>query len=1071
MGGLGGWGKSWDFTSIGTAPSGDKAAEAEKDKDGKDTSTDFGDNNPWSFGNKNKTKKKTTLTGGFDFGGFGVSQDTPDIDLGLNGGTDANPAEESSWGFPTVNKKDKKKKGKDIAEEKEDTSTARLETDKEKEAGDSWGIWGTGKKDKKKGAKGAAEDPVPEKKADAPAAEPASTFDWGLPTSKKDKKNKKMGLVNEVENDPIVAIEDAATGDVTATGNDDWMNSAWTTGNKKDKKGKRGVGGESSDPPESMTAVDTNTTTCTTVNGDDEWGFSTTKSRKDKKGKKADAKASDFPPVPPPPPPPPAPEPVQEDDDWGTLGKKDKKSGKKTKVASSEPAVQDPEPSTKPAEETKEDSTWGSWGLSSKDKKKKDKDAKKKDVAEPVSQAPAKAAEKEEAAAEDDTWGSWGMAGKKKSGKKGRDEPPPPAPTPPAQGLTPEPGPAAMPEWEDDGWAELTSTKTKNNAKKGAPSRSTTLTGTTSKLDDAKAKPKDAKDEKGEAIASIKDDKASSKKDATKEETPAKTAKSMWGSFGGTTTMTAKAKLAKEKEKRDEEKAKEAALAEAFLEPGEGAKPSSKAKAAGKSSKPEAKSSGKTDDKKADEAALIDILDEPLPNEEKASSKLKNLKSDAKASADKKNKESEKEGKKPDDYFGFWGTSKKTTGKKDAETKKEINIQGSPNENDALAGFPNGLEGPVADEPTPTTKLSKTMSTSATKSKNTVSSSVSARIKALEANKKEEKADKSRVEPQFAKDSSAPEPTAASSPKGEKKKDPLAKSKTASASTPKSIRKKDLSPPAPEKKSKETVPGSFPGAFGDDDDLMALDDFPAAPEKKPGKKAKDDKKATAKSKTVKMEDLLVEAPEPPKLPTPPPEEKKPVKKERARVERTGAASSWGFWGAAPTPKKESTKKEATRSVEEEEVSPAPKKKGAAPGLSRSKSTKTPKEKEQDDKRDAEKASKSSGSDTKDKRSEARASKPSRGMGFSSFMMGGPPPSATRTKPTRQSSVGGSRSASRRQSVDIDAGGLMSPPPDEQAQISNKAAKLMGVRGGKVDRTKSVKGKERASSTLSLQETK
>jgi hypothetical protein len=1188
-GAFGGWGKTFDFGSIGTGTTADnkeeKPPKAEKGKEVRDPSTEFGDNNPWSSGNKSKTKKKTTMTNGFDFGDFGASQDTTDIDLEATGGIDTKPTEEDTWGFSAVNKKEKKKKGKDAAEEKKEESvTALPHLEKEKEADESWGVWGGnkkdkkktkkgaaeeeigvppsdpvdasaeggdgwgsfgfGKKDKKKGAKGATEDHASEKKAELQAAEPESTFDWSASTSKRDKKNKKKGLINEVDEDPIVAIEDAATGDITAAATDDWMNSAWTTGTKKkDQKGGKGVVEESIYASESITAVDTNTTTSNTVTGDDDWGFGTTKSKKDKKGKKVEAKASETPPVPPPPPapeiveeddtwgdfskkikkggkkgdskvsdipyvpppphPPPAVEIMDEDNSWSAFGKKDKKSGKKGKATNSDPIVpdpvipdpviSDPEP-LKEVEETKDESTWGTWGLSSKDKKKKEKDPKKKGTAEVVAEIPVIPAEEEEAPAQNDIWGSWGTTTKKKTGKKGKDEPPPPAPTPPAQGLTPEPGPEVLPELEDDGWGELTATKTKSSTKKGTLSRSTTLTGKTMKSDDAKAKPKDVKAEESEPIASPKDEIPSLKKDAAKEATPAKAAKSMWGSFGGATSSTAKSKLAKEKEKKaEEEKAKKeeeervrmeeeqrakeeaeaAAFEEALREQAEEPKKSSKSKTTGKVSKAEAKAMEKAaDKKKAEEAALIDILDEPSPKEEKSTSKLKQ--SNAKTASDKVDKEAEKkEEKKSDDYFGFWGSSKKTTGKKDGETKKEIDNQGWANQINALADFPNDLEGTVADEPTPTAKSSKTMSATATKNKGTVTSSVAARIKALEANKKEEKAEKLKAEAQLAKDLSAAT-FAEESPREEKKKDSVSKSKTSSASTSKPVKKKELSPLAEEKKAKETFPGSFPGAFGDDDDLMALDDFPTAPEKKSVKKAKDDKKATAKSKPVKMDDLLVEAPEPPKLPTPPPEEKKPVKKERARVERTGTGSSWGFWGAAPTPtpKKDSTKKEPTRSVEEEEeVSPPPKKKSAtAAGLSRSKSTKSPKEKGREDNKEAEKVSKSSGSDSKDKRPEARPSKSNRGMSFSAFMMGGPPPSATKAKPTRRSSVAGaSRSTSRRQSMDVDAGGLMSPPPDDQPQISDKAAKLMGVKGEKLDRMKSSKGKQRASGMLSLPE--
>ena len=1021
---------------------------------------------------------------------------------------------DSSLAWNTSKKDRNKAKKVGEAEKINDPSPDPLEP--ALEAGDSWPSVKTGKKGKKKGAKGATEDPVSAVKTAAPAAEPQSTSDWALPNHKTDKKNKNKGAFNEAEDDPIVATEDAATGGITGAGEDDWMNAAWTTGSKKkdkkskkkgpveeaegdpivaiedaatggtiaageddwmnpaawttgskkkDKKGTKNAGPESNGTPESTTAADTNINTSNTI-GDDDWDFSTAKSKKDNKLKKVDSKASDIPPVPPTPPPLSAPETVQKDNSWGTSTRNNKKGGKKGKAASLEPVIQEPQASATHAEEPKEESTWSSWNVSATDKKKGEKDVKKRDTTELAAEFPAETLAEftQEAPPVEDAWNALGMAGKKKNGKNGKDEPPPPAPTPPAQGLTPEPSPAAVSKWDDDEWGELTlTTKAKGDTKRGALPRSTTLMSKTSKSDDAKAKSKDVKTDGDDPITASKDEKTQSKIDAAKEETPAKAAKSIWGglsSFSGTTTPTAKSKLAKEKEKKEEEgkaeKEQEAAALEGvFPEPADDPK-SKQLKTTGKTSKAEAKSVGKTGakKKKADEAALIDTMEEPLPDVEKSSSKV--TKSDAKTASDKEAKEAEKkEEKKSDDYFGFWGSSKKTAGKDDGE----IDNQGWTNENDALAAFPNELEGPVADEANPP-KPSKIMSTSAKKSKITTSSSVAARIKALEANKKEEKAEKLRAGSQLAKDPEQP-------PKEEKKKDLLPKSKTVSASTSKQTKKKELPPPAEEKKSKDIVPGSFPGAFGgdDDDDLMVLDDFLPAPESTSGKKAKDEKKVP---KMVKMEDLLVEAPEPPKLPTPPPEEKKPVKKERARVERTGTGSSWGFWGAAPAPKKDSAKKEISKALNEEDVAPPPQKKSAAPGLSRSKPTKTPQEKKRQDKIDAEKTSKSSDSETKEKRPESRPSKPSRGMSFSSFMMGVHPPSATRTKPARRSSVaGGAKSTSRRPSVDMDAGGLMSPPPEDQPRISDKAAKLIGVKGGKFEGVKSVKGKERASSTLSL----
>lgn len=175
------------------------------------------------------------MTSDFDFGDFGANQDPTDLDLTLNGASDIKPTEEETWGYSAANKKDKKKKAKDVTEEKKvGAFTALPEPEQEKVADETWGAWDSTNKDKKKGKKGAAgiaeedisapasetvipiaddgdewasfglgkkdkkkvkkvatEDFIAEEKAEAPPPEPATASDWAQSVSKKDKKSKK----------------------------------------------------------------------------------------------------------------------------------------------------------------------------------------------------------------------------------------------------------------------------------------------------------------------------------------------------------------------------------------------------------------------------------------------------------------------------------------------------------------------------------------------------------------------------------------------------------------------------------------------------------------------------------------------------------------------------------------------------------------------------------------------------------------------------------------------------------------------------------------------------------------
>lgn len=187
------------------------------------------------------------------------------------------------------------------------------------------------------------------------------------------------------------------------------------------------------------------------------------------------------------------------------------------------------------------------------------------------------------------------------------------------------------------------------------------------------------------------------------------------------------------------------------------------------------------------------------------------------------------------------------------------------------------------------------------------------------------------------------------------------------------------------------------------------------------------------------------APESPPTPPPEPVSAKPAKKERAKVVRDEGAS-WAFWGASP---RKPAKKEL-KAKEDAVSSPAPKERSSPTGLTRSKSTKIAKEKE----KETEKTSaKSSGSD-KDKKPEPRIPRP-RPSGFGGFFGGLPTP---RAKSVRKPSSATPKNFSRRESIEVDAIGIPSPPAEEAPEMNNKAARLMGTTAGKLERKDSIRVK-------------
>jgi len=137
------------------------------------------------------------MSSGFDFGDFGAIDETNNLtfdgDIGI---TDTNAADTSGWGFTSVNKKDKKKKGKDAADEKAVEETKASPPEPEKVEDDIWSAWGS-KKDKKKGKKAVEEDITPVPPPPPPEPEKVEDDIWSAGRNKKDKKKGKKGIEEE----------------------------------------------------------------------------------------------------------------------------------------------------------------------------------------------------------------------------------------------------------------------------------------------------------------------------------------------------------------------------------------------------------------------------------------------------------------------------------------------------------------------------------------------------------------------------------------------------------------------------------------------------------------------------------------------------------------------------------------------------------------------------------------------------------------------------------------------------------------------------------------------------------
>lgn len=1033
-GGGSGWAPSWGFGSSALTDGANKAGPpglADKDPLVSNANPSFGAANPWSTGNKSKNKKGAPMSSGFDFGDFGASQNLSMAAADINADTRAPAAGESGWGSAAVNVKDsKKKKGLGAAEDKLPTFVSPPMMEHDATAADAWDLGFSAKNDSKKGKKGSTPEEFDLTGQDGATTAPGEEVDdwpaFGYP--KKGNKKGNKGIIEQAQ--PDKKQVDLSTESTNALENN------LSSTKKKDKKKKKGPISEVVDD---RNLVSEDGTTAAVVGVDENgWpnsSFPTEGQRSDDQhvaglaqegfdlmsANTGDANLATA------------------EDTWPSSTKKSKKDKKGKKGATQT------ENTWTISEPNVGNDAWLAAGKNDETKNSKSKDV----VPDPLdlgigNDYPLMEGTTEDAFPDRNLTATERKKkekeAKKKTDKNSKDEAPPPVPSPPPQGLTPEPSPGKLRGFGDDDWAELDSTKPKQTSKGGVLSSSTIAKSGKSKISDSKSKVKAAKEDKTVTIAAPDGLEPSSPTDkGTKEDTPAKTVKGFWGGFSSTATTT---KSKKEKEKAQKEEA-EAASNEMATDP--------------------VKEAGKEDE------LLIDMPNEPKGKKESLSSKAKT--SETKIAGSKKDKASDKKaGKKSDDYFSFTSSSKKPAGKKDTEAEKEINGLGWANESEALDAVTNDLGGGAADEADPTSEFFKNTSTTTKKNKATASSSVAAKIKAFEGNKRDSKTVKSKDDASnLAKDLVAPEALVQDELPKEEKKPGTPKAKSLSASASKPSKKKQTSPTGEEKQSKDTVPGSFPGELGDDDeDLMALDDVPAAKEKKPGKKIKEDKKGSSKTKAVKLEpDLLVDGPDTTKLPTPPPDDKKSTKKERARVERTGAASSWGLWGAATPAKKETPKKEASKPSNGEE--PLSTRRRSTPAHGRSKSARHVEGGGAEDGREGEKISRSSDSDNKGTPTTARPTKPNRGMSFSAFMMGGPPPSASKNKPSRRSSVAGvSRSNSRRGSVDIGEGsGLLSPPPDDQAPIADKAARMMGVKSTKIGRSKSTKGKGKVAGEFPL----
>lgn len=1003
-----------------------------------------------------------------------------------------------------------------------------------------WGME-TNKDNKMKSKKGAfegfdnGEDTVPQV---FPNAELDVATKWGFTGAKTSKKKGKTGVAEETKHaddlSPIdVPEQTSAVGEMAGT----WGMLA------KDRKSKKGHFEVKETPMRAAETVQIIDHPNGFANDSwPDWGGDKKKEKKGRKGSAADAKKEEPSLMPLSPQPQDSEPPASSFDLWGGLKKEKEKEkkGKKGKPVGSGPELE-PEPELEPITnmtfDTQADDAYtdgngyGSWGLSAKDKTKEEKDMEKvtewdqaKDHHEMYEQAIKGKVDKEEekekvkpgkkgkstnstlsktknlmanstpdpiAAIEPGNWGTWDGLKKDKKlvGRKDMFQGAPPrAPTPPAQGLTPEPTPSPIPELDDIGEADWGSSFAPMKAKGKKDAKKPT------KAEEPKSDKKAAKDKAVEPTAEPTKNKTKNdaKKGAAKEETPAKVARSFWGSMGMTATPKSKAI---EEEKTDDDEEDSADKDEGNYD-----------------EEIEGEETNDLIDFEMGGDSITDLIDASVSQGSKAKADGGKLGKVSSKESDKSNKISDKKKKgnfmtevagvavvvpefketnetnetnwtsttpQKDDIWGFWGsTSKKPSGKKTEQAddpKKEITKQSWTNPIASLNQFSNQPESSFFDdqpEPPKTTKPPKTAIMSTVKP--STKSTVAQRVKALEKERLEKEKEKEKEKQKTLVPISDPDPDPSpdlfeplskfDSPP--KKVNPVAKSKVTPAAKGAASKKKDPFPPSFEEivenkqAFQDPVPGSFPTEGADDNITDVIPPPPVA--KKTNKKTPKPKKEP-KTNLMDFDDMPITSPPVPDLPevpdvpdvpeappTPPPEPvaAKPAKKERARVRDEGI-SSWGFWGAPP---RKPVKKEAKAKDDGDVPTTAAKERAPGAGLVRSKSTKTAKEKE------TEKVSaKSSGSD-KDRKAESRPAK-SRGSSFGGFFGGPPPP---RARPLRRQSVATSKITSRRQSVDAEATGLPSPPAEVVPEMNSKAAKLMGTSGGKLARKESTRGPPKTS---------
>ncbi|KAJ9668531.1 hypothetical protein H2201_001172 [Coniosporium apollinis] len=969
--------------------------------------------------------------------------------------TDPAPADDGwgdPWGAATSKKSKKPPKGGFADPVIEDPPIVEvplvtLEDEAPKDGKDGaaendWMDWGsTSKTAKKKGKKGAIEEVLPEAPPPPPAVpEPAKEskedsgwgFSWGSAGKKdKGKKGKEEPApppppppAPEPVVEEITMVPDAVD-EPKADGEDDF---GWGFG-KKDKKKKPSkkddpvevIGESLVDPvmqPESIQETKSQV-------DEDPWGFTSTK--KGKKGKKGSAMnppeappaptppeavpdAAPDEPLPPPPPPPlaalpaPEPEPAKDDDIWGLSTGKKAKKGKKSALSKQttasevlsyeEPVVEvfagNPDGIVQIVDEAVLD------------------EPPPPPPPEPVVVEEKKSKKKEEEKPAKSMWGSWGLGGSKsvKDKEKERKE------------------------------------KEKKEAKEKKEERQ--------------------RIEKEEAERIAREAEEAAEKERLEAEEKARKEAEEAAKFLDDPNEIME--IVDEAPKKKGKKVKKGSKIEPVQEPDPPPPPPPAAMG---------------DDE------LLDLMGDA--NEDQLNELL----------ADTKPKEEEKSS-----AWSFWGAPLKSTKKSTPSTDAKSAVNDLANQNVSLIEAVTNVPEVVADEPPPPPKATKTATT---KGKKGTKSSIADRIAALQGGK-EERIDLTPpapptpppepiVEPVFIPE---PEPvveppvvevvdvalkSSSAATKKSSKKD--TKDSKASSSKKKEV-KKEVKAPTPPLDPVIVVPEPepivvdfpsvltpLPGGFPTEDlNVLAFED-PASPappseivavveEPKADKKAKKDKKSKKVVEAAKemppapppaqqpsppadfdmqAEDIVVMPEAPSKLPTPPPE---PAKKERARVVRNGA-SSWGMWAAAP-----SSKGDSHRKPKDDTVAATPANERSAHGLSRSKSSRTPKE--------VEKSSKSSGSDQIGEPSKPKPTRAS--TGFSLF--GAPTPARSRS--TRQAPT--PKTQSRRASVDP---GTISPGADDAPRMSSKAAKIMGVgvSRGSMSRRASTKdkGKRRSKSII------